>query len=315
MSSSLAASPADPAAQPLWVTVSATAIRVLPFGRYRAANTLARLSRRPFLARLPVDSGGSLFECDLRDSIAREVCFTGRYEPQETEIARRLLRHGDAVIDVGANWGYFTLLSAYLVGSAGRVIALEPHPRLHERLASNIERNGLRHVTCLELAGADARGTGRFVESPDRLANSGLTRPAATGERADFDAPGAPIDEVAARHGLDRVALVKIDVEGGESDVLRGMADGLRGRRYRFVLLECHPDALARKRVSIDECLRPLVDAGYRGLRIDHSPDMHRRAASASVPLGDMLAPMSPESGPDGWPHSLWTAPGEALAF
>src|SRR5262249_47379079 len=102
---------------PFWVSFSSSAIRAMPFGRYRLANALARFSSKPFLARLPQDLGGASFVCDLQDSIAREVCFTGRYEPQETHIARMLLQGGMTVVDVGANWGYFTLVCAHLVGT------------------------------------------------------------------------------------------------------------------------------------------------------------------------------------------------------
>ena len=54
---------------------------------------------------------------------------------------RRLLGPGMVVVDVGANWGYFTLVCAHLVGRTGRVIALEPHPRLASMLAENVAEN------------------------------------------------------------------------------------------------------------------------------------------------------------------------------
>ena len=127
---------------PAWVTLSASAVRALPFGRYRAANFVGRFSRGPFRASLPADLGGYAFACDLRDSIAREVCFTGRYEPQETRLALAILRPGMTAVDAGANWGYFTLLSAHAVGPRGRVVALEPHPALSGLLALS----SVRHV-------------------------------------------------------------------------------------------------------------------------------------------------------------------------
>jgi hypothetical protein len=125
---------------PLWVSLSASAIRTLPFGRYHLANVLARFSPGPFRAHLPSDLGGAAFVCDLQDTISREVCFTGRYEPQETQLALRLLKPGMSVVDVGANWGYFSLVSAHCVGPTGRVLSLEPHPRLSSMLAENVVR-------------------------------------------------------------------------------------------------------------------------------------------------------------------------------
>src|ERR1700724_931039 len=99
---------------PLWVRCAAGLLRRLPAGRYRAMEWLPQ-SVAPFWMRTPAGVGGCRFLCDLHDTIAREVCFTGRYEPQESALLPRLLRAGDTFIDVGANWGYFTLFGASLV--------------------------------------------------------------------------------------------------------------------------------------------------------------------------------------------------------
>src|SRR5262245_56723365 len=120
---------------PPWVRLAARVIRRLPAGRYRAMNQIHRLSQSAFWMRSPKRLGGWSFQCDLRDSIAREVCFTGRYEPQETALVQAILKPGMSFVDVGANWGYFTLLAAHKVGVKGRVVSLEPDPRLFPVLA------------------------------------------------------------------------------------------------------------------------------------------------------------------------------------
>jgi FkbM family methyltransferase len=299
---------------PLWVSLSASAIRTLPFGRYQLANLLATFADRPFLARLPADLGGAAFICDLHDTISREVCFTGRYEPQETQLAMRLLRPGMTVVDAGANWGYFTMICAHLVGVRGRVIALEPHPRLHAMLSHNVTCNRLEHVEALHLAaGADAHGQA-FVGFDERGGNWGLSRAAAPSEVPDFECATATIDALSEERGPGGVDLVKIDIEGAEADALRGMADGLRQRRYRYVLIECHPAALGSRGVSVEQCLEPLRRAGYRGRHIDHSIEMHKRAARTAVRVDELLAPIDPARlAADAWPHLLWAAPGERV--
>src|SRR5215210_1011896 len=115
----------------------------LPMGRYWLVHQLRRVAAPPFAMRLPPSLGGFAFHCDTRDSVAREVCFTGRYEPQETQLASRMLRPGDVFVDVGANWGYFSLAAAHWVGPRGTVIAFEPEPRLFELLAGNVAANRL----------------------------------------------------------------------------------------------------------------------------------------------------------------------------
>jgi len=297
---------------PFWVSLSASAIRTLPFGRYHLANMLARFASRPFLARLPADLGGATFICDLQDTISREVCFTGRYEPQETQLAMRLLRPGMTAVDVGANWGYFTLVCAHLVGATGRVLALEPHPHLSSLLAENAATNGLSQVEVLRLAAGAESGARGFVGFNEQAGNWGLSRSAHAAEAADFECETAGLDGVLDARGIDRVDLVKIDIEGGEADALRGMTAGLERQRYRYVLLECHPAALAQLGTSLEACLEPLRRAGYQGWRIDHSVEMHRRAAVSSVPASALLSPANPQVlATDPWPHLLLVAPGQ----
>jgi FkbM family methyltransferase len=126
--------------------------------------------------RMPSSMGGQWFLCDLRDSIAREVCFTGLYEPQETAVVRAVLKSGMTFVDVGANWGYFTLLAAHLVGRAGRVLSLEPDPRLFQTLSSNVAMNRLSQVRALQLAAADAPGLLNLAGFDERQGNFGLSR-------------------------------------------------------------------------------------------------------------------------------------------
>jgi FkbM family methyltransferase len=302
--------------QPLWVSLSASAIRTLPFGRYHLSNAIAKLSSGPFVARLPRELGGARFICDLQDSIAREVCFTGRYEPQETQLAARLLAPGMCAVDVGANWGYFSLVCAHLVGRAGRVVALEPHPRLAAMLGENVRANNLSQVDVRTVAAGADRGPRAFVGFDERAGNWGLSRAARPSEASDFECATTSLDTLlfADGSGKSRVDLVKMDIEGGEAEALEGMARGLAGRRYRYVLLECHPAELARIGQSVERCLEPFVRAGYRGWHIDHSPAMHRRAAIGPVPIGELLTPIDPAAlGSDPWPHLLWAAPSEPL--
>lgn len=293
---------------PFWLSVSASAVRVLPFGRYRAANAIARIPCQPFRARLPRDVGGAAFVCDVRDSIAREAFFTGRYEPQETLIFNRLVDPGAVVVDVGANWGYFTLLAAERAGRNGRVFALEPNPALFERLRANVVHNGFGNVICLAVAAADQPGEMPFIDGGS-INNSGLSRFAAAAEPTDFVASTVQLDALLDDAAVDRVRLVKIDVEGAESEVLAGMQRGITRRRYEHVLLEFHPWAFERPQAVFDGCVELLRSAGYAGLLIDHTPATHRRAARGTLGLDAIVRPIIPGAGLQVWSHTLWSAP------
>ena len=299
---------------PRWVTAAALVVPHLPFARYRLVAQLRRLGTYPFLMRFPTTLGGGLFHCDLRDATAAEVCFTGCYEPQATQLLLDLLRPGEAFVDVGANWGYYTLAAARVVGLDGRVVAFEPDPRLFTRLEANVRLNGLRHVALQRVAIGSQSERVRFSAFSPGEGNWGLSRVIDRGRSAgaEFESDSLPLDDALDATGIGQVRLVKIDVEGSETAVLAGMRRGLVAGRYPYVLLECHPGLLAERGLHEQECVAALLDAGYRLWLIDHSAAMYRRAARKRVPLRQLLRPYRAGEPMGEWPHIVAAADGVA---
>jgi FkbM family methyltransferase len=297
---------------PWWLSTASTVIRRLPAGRYRASAMLARVAVRPFMARTPAMLGEQAFQVDWDDRIARDVCLMGVYEPQETALLRALLRRGMTCVDVGANWGYFTLLAAHLTGVQGMVVALEPDPRLFPTLRRNVEANGLEQVEMLQLAASDASGS-CWLEGHDRrsgnLGTSHVVHAVRDGV-STFRVETSTIDALLDERNVRTVDLLKMDIEGGEALALRGMRDGLAARRYTRLLLELHPTMLGEHGSSVAEVVAMMLDAGYRGWWIDHSAQAVRRASYARrIRPSDYLRPIDETASEVAWPHTLWVAP------
>ena len=306
----------DPQPATIWLRLAARMIRTLPFARYRAMDAFSNRFKHPFLMSLPEEMGGYQFKCDLRDSIAREVCFNNRYEPQETSLLRGILRRGGTFVDVGANWGYFTLMAAHIVGRGGRVISLEPDPRLFAALQDNVTRNGISQVTALQIAAANAPGTLTLNGYDEKSSNWGLSSLVASGAggASVFLVTACSVDALLDEQGVDSVDLLKMDIEGAEDMALRGMSEGLAGRRYKHILLEAHPALLAEQKRTTGDVLDLLIEAGYQGWTIDHSSRAIRRAAYArTLNPADYLKRLDSASCFDAWPHFLWLAPDTAL--
>ena len=294
---------------PLWVRAARPLVRTLP-GRYRAIHWMCRGRKDRFVADFGPDRARPLrFVCDLRDGIAREVCFVGRYGPQETRLLHALLKPGMTVADVGANWGYFTLLAASLVGPSGRVVALEPEPRLFHLLDENVRLNDLSQVTTFRAAATDRSNVTLPLRIFDETSgNWGVSSIASAlaGETRDVD--GRSLDGLMTELGLGTIDLVKVDVEGHELAVLSGMAAGLAANRYRRLIIEWHPTILSEPHAAMTEAFAGLTNAGYRGWWIDHTPE-RRRAAAYGGPVH--LDPVTTAATDDPWPHTLWLADGE----
>jgi len=299
---------------PWWVAAASRVIRSLPAGRYRAMNLVARRRHPPFWAQLPPEGGGLVFRCDLRDPLMREACLTGCYEPQESMLVSRMLRPAMTFVDVGANWGYFTLLGAHLVGGTGRIVSVEADPRACDALRENVAANGLAQVSVVGVAAGDAGGMlelHAYGSGGGSHGNFGVALAPARADGRRFRIQSRALDDVLDEAGVDHVDLLKMDIEGGEWRGVHGLERRLRAGRLDRIILELHPEYLAAQHVSCADVIAHLRHRGYDAWRIEHSPRAHRRAAAGSARADTLLAPLDRSDGRLGaWPHVLFVRSG-----
>jgi FkbM family methyltransferase len=172
------------------------------------------------------------------------------------------VRAGDTCLDVGANAGVFSLAMAHAAGAAGRVVAFEPNPALVRRFCDSLALNpGLApRIELDERAVSDEDGARvRFFPSLDPH-NSGTSSllAGAHGTRADhaLEVQTVTLRAVLERRGLPRIRLAKVDVEGVEDRVVRGMGEALAAHRVEAWFVEMKRGA---------EPEGALLSAGYRG--------------------------------------------------
>ncbi len=300
---------------PAWFRAARAVVRRLPAGRFRAFNLLARAPLPPFTDRLGADAGRMAYRCDLRDLVAREMCLTGGYAPLEAALVRAALPAGGTLVDVGANIGFFTLVGAACVGAAGRVVALEPDPRIAAVLRQNVAMNGLPHVRVMQVAAADTAGMAvlaGFSEAAGNWGTSSLSHATPAGAPT-FEVRCAPLDQLMDEAEVASADLVKVDVEGAEHRVLRGMRDGLRAGRYGRVMVEMHPWEHADFTAALEEMAEEMRSAGYTGWLVEESTAAARRAYYGAH-AAPSLRPLDPRAIPTEWPHVLWTLPGREIA-
>ncbi len=150
------------------------------------------------------------------DPRAEKYYWSGLYEPRVQEAVAQHLPPGSVMWDVGAHIGFVSAIAARAVGPTGRIVAFEPLPQNVGRLRQTVEGNGLANVTIREVAVSSSVGTSAFyVHSSSSM--GGLTR---TDGAPRIDVPTTTLD---AELGVSRPpALVKIDVEGCEDEVIAG---------------------------------------------------------------------------------------------
>jgi FkbM family methyltransferase len=238
---------------------------------------LRDLMRLPARVRDPADGAVYRFHGDSFEAWKRGMAFLGK-EPETIAWLRDSLTPGDVFLDIGANVGVFTLFAARRVGDAGHVCAIEPHLPTATQLLRNVALNGLgARVSVLTVAAAAEDGFvpfryKRFREgsSGSQLGIAGAPEMAlSSGTELKF---AVAVDSLVARGVIRPPTLVKIDVDGIEAPILRGMALLMAGAdRPRAILVEMTPGAHAAQ-VAL------MADQGYR-LAATHVLGKWRREA------------------------------------
>jgi FkbM family methyltransferase len=168
---------------------------------------------------------GVLFIAQPAVPLGWHIAFFGAYEPELREVFKAVLPPGGVAIDVGANIGWHTLLLARLVGSAGRVIAAEANPHVRVRLTENLQLNRFDQVEVVPFAIGDADGVAQFhgPRADDPGAGNGhVVFAAEAAQRETIQVETRRLDSICPKAGIERLDLVKIDVEGFEWPVLQG---------------------------------------------------------------------------------------------
>ena len=138
---------------------------------------------------------------------------------------------GDVVVDAGAGAGTETFVFSQLVGPTGRVIAFEPHPAMFARLERLCSVGGLSNVVCLDVALSDKRTTAMLGDLDDGSASI-VDDTGTVSVRVDT------LDGVLDELGVQRIDLLKMNIEGAEVRALAGFLDGLG--RTENVVISCH---------------------------------------------------------------------------
>jgi FkbM family methyltransferase len=149
--------------------------------------------------------------------------------PVQLVLAKHL-KPGDIFYDIGANVGFFTIIGARLVGPSGHVYAFEPIPETAARVQHNTKLNNFQNITVFTKAVSSSTGEGELLVTrhPGGAKLSTICTPLNSEISGTISVELVSIDDYIARKTLPPPNLVKIDVEGAELDVLRGMCETIK---------------------------------------------------------------------------------------
>lgn len=202
-----------------------------------------RLEEMRGLSEAVILDGGAIMELETiagtlwyhRDDplIAPAVKEHGMWEPDISSLLPKVLRPGMTFVDVGANIGYFPVMAAKLVGSSGRVFAVEPEPRNLGLLRANLWRNGVRNCSVLPMAAYHQSGHVTMALNEEMRAAWIVP-----GYDTTFLVPCARLDDVLVSR---RVDVMKVDAEGADHLVVRGAENLIAANPDILIVVEFLP--------------------------------------------------------------------------
>ena len=228
-------------------------------------------------------------------SLTPVLMLHGTFEQPLQRFLARTIRRGDAVMDIGANFGVHTILMAHAAGPDGTVIAYEAVPDLADLLRDNLTMNGLiQQTTVLQKAAWSGPDVLRFTTTAKYRGN-GSVRPKDAGylERYgadEFQEIEVDAESPAVHASKGPFALIKMDVEGAEPHVLDGMDEMIRDGGVRVLVLEylnwvLGAEGEARMR-TIFERYRDLYGASFA--RLDGQGNPHPITVDAIQDIGEL---------------------------
>jgi FkbM family methyltransferase len=228
---------------------------------------LKRGAFRPMLSRLinrlragPVDvqyQGAAFRFYHQASATERGALLNPDYNLEELEFLRAHTPRGGVFVDVGANVGTYAMVLAGHVGASGKVVAVEPHPVTHARLAFNRAASHLTQVRLVAAAAGPSDGELMIETDGDNLGASHIVSGKARGNA--IKVPSLRLQRILGDAGVDRVDALKIDVEGFEDRVLTGFfRDAPESLWPRVVVIE----HLSRDE-WLEDCIADMRSRGY----------------------------------------------------
>ena len=198
---------------------------------------------------------------NLDEGIQREM-YLGTYESIQSSWFKKYLRCGDVVVDIGASFGWYTTLSESLVGSNGKIFAFEPSPISNEVIESMIKDSRLTNITLVKSAVGDSKGniqlfmpTISYLHSPSILMSETSYIP--------LDVDIIKLDDYEPIKSIKKIRLIKIDVEGYEPNVLKGMMGLIKEGKVEYVMCEFNSYWLKQNNTTPEELHHTFVQLGF----------------------------------------------------
>ena len=234
----------------------------------------------------------------INDYVGRAMYLWGEHDPRITSVLDAVLRPGDTVLDIGANFGVVGLFACKKVGEQGKVHLFEPQPAVAQFLRTSMLINGYRQAVIHECALSSRSGSAEMAIID--AGNLGMATLLSEDEQLAAERIRVRVEnagEFVRALECQQVSLIKIDVEGHEGVVLESMRDWMQEVKPGVVLFECH---VGKDGFWSENVVTLLSGMGYEFLAYDlrkyWSTQLYRVTKEMNKPAGHDFVAVRPGS-------------------
>jgi len=229
--------------------------------------TLYRVKKKADQGFVIREINGSKMVLDVNDEgLPQQLIMNPVREPYSMQVVSRIIEAGNCVVDIGANMGYYALFESRLVGENGVVYAIEPVKRTFEILQHNIALNNYCNIETANLGIGERKGTAAMFLGKQSNLNSMNSNLGLTTSKVDVEINS--LDNFL--RGRRYPKFIRMDVEGYEYEILKGMSGLLNDNSRLIILMELHFQLLDRKQSAM--ILDTLNASGFKILTAIFEP-------------------------------------------
>lgn len=216
---------------------------------------------------------GELIKVDPTDYLQCLIYYFGMFEPQCINLYKTLINENDIIFDIGGNIGLYSLVGCSEVGKNGHIYTFEPAPFHCESIKNNAAINGIENITINQMALSDKVGNSKL--SLPKNSNSGgytiANLDSDEGKNIATEVFMTTLDQYVYENSinLNKLSLIKMDIEGAEMLALKGMTETLK--ILPSILIEINNTALNRFNFSSEDLCNFFRSLGYKGWIIDYT--------------------------------------------
>jgi FkbM family methyltransferase len=224
-------------------------------------------------------TGGKIHALADDLSVTTGLMLDGFFELGLTNYILRNVSEGMNVVDVGANIGYFSVLLGYKVGQTGRVTAYEPNPKVHQLVLDNLTLNEHKHNAIVKELGVYSERTVLTFHVSDRFQGNSSIKEHSEQYLSDFKSDETHTMRISTialdEENLGYINFLKIDTEGGEYHVFKGMKNILDNKQIDTIVFELNKSMLQEDTQPFYELLK-LYEGNYHYYLLTPNGDLIR---------------------------------------